>query len=130
MGSEIQRGRPLTGPQLDDFEVRLGGTDGLDLRTFGSQGETRTAAIALILARSDALHRRRQVRPVLFLDDIFSELDRERSRRLQEMTTRLHQVFIATARPDDIVDWRPEGMRAWRVNAGTFTVTEDLSTPL
>jgi DNA replication and repair protein RecF len=106
---------------LDDFEIRLGGQEGLDLRTFGSQGETRSAAIALILARSDALHRRLRVRPVLFLDDIFSELDRERSRRLQEMSASLHQVFIATARPDDIADWRPEGRKAWRVEAGRFT---------
>jgi DNA replication and repair protein RecF len=124
-GLEIQRGRPLTGPQLDDFEVRLGGADGWDLRTYGSQGETRSAAISLILARSDALFRRRQVRPVLFLDDIFSELDRERTRRLQEMTAALHQIFIATARPDDIADWRPGGMRAWRVAGGAFTATED-----
>ncbi|MEZ4461775.1 MAG: DNA replication and repair protein RecF [bacterium] len=121
VGSEIQRGRPLTGPQLDDFEVRLGGPDGLDLRTYGSQGETRSAAIALILARSDALDRRRGVRPVLFLDDIFSELDRDRTRRLQEMASRLHQVFIATARPGDIADWRPAGLTAWRVEAGRFT---------
>lgn len=121
VGSEIQRGRPLTGPQLDDFEVRLGGPDGLDLRTFGSRGETRSAAIALILARSDALDRRRGVRPVLFLDDIFSELDRERTRRLQEMASRLHQVFIATARPGDIADWRPGGLKAWRVEAGRIT---------
>ncbi len=123
VGLEIQRGRPLLGPQLDDFEVRLGGPDGLDLRTFGSQGETRSAAIALILARSDALDRRRGVRPVLFLDDIFSELDRERARRLQEMAARLHQVFIATARPGDIADWRPEGLKAWRVEAGSIIET-------
>ena len=129
-GLEIQRGRPLTGPQLDDFEVRLGGVDGWDLRTYGSRGETRSAAISLILARSDALYRRRQVRPVLFLDDIFSELDRERTRRLQEMTARLHQVFIATARPDDIAGWRPGGMSAWRVDAGVFTAVEDPSATL
>jgi len=140
VGSEIQRGRPLSGPQMDDFEVRLSGStaagkdqaqpSGVDLRTYGSQGETRSAAIALILARSDVLHRRRQVRPVLFLDDIFSELDRERTHRLQNMATREHQVFVATARPDDIADWRPDGMRAWRVEDGTFTEVEDPALPL
>lgn len=140
VGSEIQRGRPLNGPQMDDFEVRLSGSptgegetsgnDGLDLRTYGSQGETRSAAIALILARSDVLHARRQVRPVLFLDDIFSELDRERTRRLQDMATRDHQVFVATARPDDIGDWRPDGLRAWCVADGAFTEVTDPSSPL
>ena len=118
MDSEIRRGRPLIGPQLDDFKVVL---EGVDLRVYGSQGETRTAAIAMILARSDVLFQKRQIRPVLFFDDIFSELDRERTRRLQEMASHLHQVFIATARRDDIADWQPEHMKTWQVNDGEFS---------
>lgn len=118
MDSEIRRGRPLLGPQLDDFKVAL---EGVDLRVFGSQGETRTAAIALILARSDVLFQKRQIRPVLFFDDIFSELDRERTRRLQEMASHLHQVFIATARRDDIDDWQPDQMKTWQVIDGHFS---------
>ncbi|MDX2474794.1 MAG: hypothetical protein QNL91_13925, partial [Candidatus Krumholzibacteria bacterium] len=116
--SEIRRGRPLTGPQLDDFKVVL---NGVDLRVYGSQGETRTAAIAMILARSDVLYQKRRIRPVLFFDDIFSELDRERTRRLQEMASHLHQVFIATARRDDIADWQPDQMKTWQVDEGGFS---------
>ncbi len=115
---EIRRGRPLVGPQLDDFEVRLAG---LDLRVFGSQGETRTAAVSIILARGEALFEKRRIRPVLFFDDIFSELDRERTRRLQEMASQLHQVFIASARLDDVEGWRPADRKAWRVREGRFT---------
>ena len=120
-GLEMQRGRPLTGPQLDDFEIVL---EGLDLRVYGSQGETRTAAISLILARSDVLYEKRQIRPVLFFDDIFSELDGQRTRRLQEMASRLHQVFIATARRDDVTGWHPDEMKTWNVSSGVFTETE------
>ena len=112
---EIRRGRPLTGPQLDDCEVRLAKRD---LRTFGSQGETRTAAVSLLLAQRDVVFEQRSVRPVLFFDDIFSELDRNRSRQLQEMTARDHQVFIATAREDDVAGWCPKGLRKWSVTAG------------
>ncbi|MFH2053466.1 MAG: DNA replication and repair protein RecF [bacterium] len=112
---EIKRGRPLAGPQFDDLEVRL---DGVDLRGFGSQGETRTAAIALILARSDVLFQKRRIRPVLFLDDIFSELDRERSHRLQDMASREHQLFIATARSDDVAGRLPGDPRTWSVESG------------
>jgi DNA replication and repair protein RecF len=122
METEIQRGRPRKGPQLDDFEVLL---DGMDLRVYGSQGETRTATIALILARSDVLFEKRHIRPILFFDDIFSELDRHRTRRLQEMSSRHHQVFVATARSDDIADWRPGEMKAWNVQEGGFTETVD-----
>jgi len=121
MDTEIRRGRPLTGPQFDDFGIAL---EGVDLRTYGSQGQTRTAAIAMILARSDVLFGQRRMRPVLFFDDIFSELDRERTRRLQEMSSREHQVFIASARSDDITGWRPEGLRAWRVADGRFSASE------
>jgi DNA replication and repair protein RecF len=119
---EMRRGRPLIGPQMDDFEVRL---EGLDLRAFGSQGETRTAAISLILARSDVLFARCRIRPVLFFDDIFSELDRERTLRLQEMASQLHQVFIATARSDDVTGWHPDQMKTWQVAAGVFTETDE-----
>jgi len=121
MDSEIRRGRPLAGPQFDDFTLAV---EGVDLRVYGSQGQTRTAAIAMILARSDVLFGQRRLRPVLFLDDIFSELDRERARRLQEMSSREHQVFIATARPDDVAGWRPAGLRAWRVERGRFAAQE------
>jgi DNA replication and repair protein RecF len=124
MDSEIRRGRPLVGPQFDDFSMAV---EGVDLRVFGSQGQTRTAAIAMILARSDVLFGQRRMRPVLFFDDIFSELDRDRARRLQEMSSREHQVFIATARPDDIAGWQPAGLRAWRVEQGRFTAVEDAS---
>jgi DNA replication and repair protein RecF len=112
---EIRRGRPLCGPHLDDFEIRLGG---LDLRVFGSEGETRTAAVSLIMAQSHLCYQMRNVRPILFFDDIFSELDRERSRRLQDKAIADHQVFIATARDDDVTGWQPAGLRIWRVEAG------------
>jgi DNA replication and repair protein RecF len=122
MDSEIRRGRPLAGPQFDDFALAV---EGVDLRVYGSQGQTRTAAIAMILARSDVLFGQRRMRPVLFFDDIFSELDRERSRRLQEMSSREHQVFIATARPDDVAGWRPAGLRAWRVERGRCAALDE-----
>jgi DNA replication and repair protein RecF len=115
---EMRRGRPLSGPQMDDFEVRL---NGLDLRVYGSQGETRTAAVSLIVAQSDVVYQTRRVRPVIFFDDIFSELDRKRSRRLREMSIRDHQVFMATARRDDVAGWRPEGLRVWDVERGKLT---------
>jgi len=121
MESEIKRGRTLGGPQFDDFEMRQ---DGLDLRVFGSQGESRAAAISLILARSDVLYLKRRIRPVIFFDDIFSELDSQRGHRLQEMASGLHQVFIATARPGDVAGWEPPEMKTWSVRDGRFDETE------
>ena len=90
------------------------------MRTFSSQGETRTAAISLILAQSDIFYQMRHVRPVLFFDDIFSELDRQRAQQLQEWSSQYHQVFVATARREDVAGWQPEGLRAWEVKQGEF----------
>jgi DNA replication and repair protein RecF len=116
--NEFRRGRPLIGPHRDDFEIRLGGRE---LKTFGSQGETRTAAVSLILAQSEVVFQRRGTRPVLFLDDIFSELDPHRTGRMRERCARDHQVFVATARPEDVGGWRPDALRCWRVDAGVLT---------
>ncbi len=112
---EARRGRPLAGPHLDDFEILLAG---VSLRKYGSQGELRSAAIALKLAQAEVIHSQKNVRPVLFFDDIFSELDPERARRLQQMCSAEHQLLIATARRDDVSGWRPEGLKVWRVRAG------------
>ena len=52
-----------------------------DLRSFGSQGEQRTAVLALLLAEAAVLAERRGAPPLLLLDDVFSELDAGRRRR-------------------------------------------------
>jgi DNA replication and repair protein RecF len=114
---EIRRGRPISGPQMDDFVIRLSGHD---LRAFGSQGETRTAAISLIMAQSDVVQQMRSTRPILFFDDIFSELDRSRSQQLQELSVQHHQLFIATARSEDVAGWQPSDLRVWEVAQGRF----------
>jgi len=116
---EIKRGRSLAGPHTDDVKIQQ---DGVSLRTFGSQGETRSAAIALKLAQGELVHQKRRIRPILFFDDIFSELDKERSRRLQDMTARDHQIFIATARPEDVEGWHPGRASRWSVHAGRIEI--------
>ena len=120
MENEIQRGRCLAGPQMDDVDIAL---DGVNLRTFGSRGETRTAAVALKLAQAEMVYRNRNIRPVLFFDDIFSELDKDRSRELQQRTATNHQVFIATARTEDVAGWEPPGRCTWLVEQGSLTAT-------
>ncbi len=71
---ERRRGFTLVGPHRDDLEVRLGGRL---LRTFGSQGQHRTAAIALKLGEAAILDSDDQG-VVVLLDDVLSELDERR----------------------------------------------------
>ena len=68
----LVHGQCLTGPHKDDFDVKL---SGLCVKTYGSQGQTRTAAISLKLAQRELMKRESGEEPVLLLDDVLSELD-------------------------------------------------------
>lgn len=70
--AEIESAQCLTGPHKDDFSVSL---SGIDLKAYGSQGQTRTAAISLKLAQRELMKRESGEEPVLLLDDVLSELD-------------------------------------------------------
>lgn len=70
--AELDSCQCLTGPHKDDFDVSL---SGLSIKAFGSQGQTRTAAISLKLAQRELMGRESGEIPVLLLDDVLSELD-------------------------------------------------------
>jgi DNA replication and repair protein RecF len=72
---ELERGVTGIGPHLDDVAVLAGERD---LRQFGSQGEQRLAVLALLLAEAELIADRRSETPLLLLDDVLSELDRDR----------------------------------------------------
>ncbi len=93
------------GPHRDDLVLELGGRP---LRSVGSTGQQRTAAVTLKLLELDTLAAARGTQPALLLDDVFAELDETRqqrfARRLAEGPRR--QVFITAPRPDEL----PEGL--------------------
>ncbi len=88
---EIARGVSLVGPHRDDFGVL---SDGMDLRVYGSQGEQRTAAIALRLGTLAVVQERLEEPALVLLDDVFSELDERRRYGLLEATRDLPQVIV------------------------------------
>ena len=94
---DVERGTTGLGPHLRDAPITAGGRD---LRAFGSQGEQRTAVLALVLAEAELLADRRGEAPLLLLDDVFSELD---STRAEALVGRLPQggqtVVTATELP-------------------------------
>ncbi len=67
------------------MEIRA---DTRDLRSFGSQGEQRTAVLALVLAEAEVLEERRGSPPLLLLDDVFSELDGNGAQRSEPLAAR------------------------------------------
>ncbi|HEX2507111.1 MAG TPA: DNA replication and repair protein RecF [Miltoncostaeaceae bacterium] len=92
---DVQAGQTLSGPHRDDLVIGAGPAD---LRRSGSQGEQRTAALALLLAARDHL-RERAARPILLLDDVLSELDPGRRRLLLEAVRDGGQTLVTTADP-------------------------------
>ena len=95
-GAELESAQCLTGPHKDDFDASL---DGLSLKSYGSQGQTRTAAISLKLAQRELARRDTGEEPVLLLDDVLSELDPGRQDFVLNQI-RSGQVFITCCEKD------------------------------
>jgi len=93
--AELETGQCLTGPHKDDFTVTL---SGIDLKAYGSQGQTRTAAISLKLAQRELMKRESGEEPVLLLDDVLSELDPGRQDFVLNQIAS-GQVFITCCEP-------------------------------
>jgi len=93
--AELDSCQCLTGPHKDDFDVSL---SGMNLKAFGSQGQTRTAAISLKLAQRDLMAKEAGEIPVLLLDDVLSELDPGRQDFVLNRITE-GQVFITCCEP-------------------------------
>jgi DNA replication and repair protein RecF len=119
---DARRGVTTTGPQRDDLVIRAAVDDGAeerDLRTYGSGGQQRTAALALRLTEADTLRAARGREPVYLLDDVFAELDRERAGRLLRLLDegRTGQVLLTAPKPAD-VPLRGGGLGRWRIRDG------------
>ena len=93
--AELDSAQCLTGPHKDDFTVSL---SGIDLKAYGSQGQTRTAAISLKLAQRKIMGSQHGEMPVLLLDDVLSELDPSRQDFVLNQI-REGQVFITCCEP-------------------------------
>ncbi|MGH2772279.1 MAG: DNA replication/repair protein RecF [Actinomycetota bacterium] len=92
-GADIDRALTTMGPHRDDLYLAVGD---LDARQFASQGEQRTLSIALRLTEKDLVTAARNEKPVLLLDDVFSELDQSRKGHVAELVKDAGQT-IATS---------------------------------
>ena len=96
--AELESRQCLTGPHKDDLMVAL---DGLEAKTYASQGQTRTAALSLKLGCREMFFRDTGEWPVLLLDDVLSELDRRRQEFVLHRITG-GQVFITCCQDDGL----------------------------
>src|SRR5918999_19485 len=115
---DIQRGLTHAGPHRDDLELTL---EGRDLRTFGSAGQQRTAAIALRLLEASTLRLASGAEPIVLLDDPFAELDHRRTARILTLLQAegRGQTVLAVPRASDIPADLTR-LERWRVTAGVI----------
>lgn len=81
------------GPHRDDIKFSLNGED---VKIYGSQGQQRTVALSIKLAETETFYRRFGEYPILILDDVLSELDKSRQRKLISAVENLQTIFTAT----------------------------------
>jgi len=91
---DLERGFTGHGPHRDDLATSR---EGHELRAYGSQGQQRLGLLALLLAERDALAVYRQTPPLLLLDDVMSELDRQRRRALVDLLRATPGQSVITA---------------------------------
>ena len=81
------------GPHRDDISISINGLDG---RKFASQGQQRSVALAMKLAEAEMYKKEKGEYPVLLLDDVLSELDAGRQKKLVELTAGMQTILTCT----------------------------------
>lgn len=105
-----------TGPHRDDLCIAVGD---MDLRTYGSQGQQRTAALSMKMAEIAEMEHFRKEMPVLLLDDVLSELDSNRQNALLSVISSTQTVITCTGL-DEFVQNKFRADRIFHVVNGTI----------
>jgi len=99
--TEIAAKTTLVGPHRDDFEILF---NGKNIAYFGSRGQQRTVLLALKLAEMDFIEEKIGEKPILLLDDIFSELDNKHKGTVMEVIQKQQTIITSTDKPDFNID--------------------------
>lgn len=113
---DIGRAVTTVGPHRDDVRFFI---NGVDATIYGSRGQQRTVALGLKLAERQVMEAYTGEAPVLLLDDVVSELDRDRSRYLLRSIARAQQVLLTTTDLGFLDDTFLVDACLWRVERGT-----------
>lgn len=115
---EINRGTTTIGPHRDEF--RISG-NGIDLGTYGSRGQARTAVLSLKLAEVSWMRHRTGQWPVLLLDEVLAELDPNRRFDFLEKITGSDQTLLTTTDLDLFSKQFLKTATHWNIKAGRLT---------
>lgn len=119
-GDEFRRGVSLVGPHRDDLALTL---NGKNLQRYASQGQHKTMLIALKMAEFALMREQRNEVPIFILDDVFSELDEQRSRNLIGVIRDCGQTISTTTEES-----RFHGAIGWNSQNKKFSVSNGVCT--
>jgi len=97
---DIKRGYTGIGPHVDDLTFRM---NSMSLKNYASQGQQRTAVLATKLAEVNFLKEQTDEYPILLLDDVLSELDASRRKKLLEFVVNKNVTAFLTATDDSYI---------------------------
>lgn len=119
-GEEIARGVTTIGPHRDELRFL---ESGIDLGTYGSRGEVRTAMLALKLAEAIWMKARTGQAPVLLLDEVLAELDTNRRSDLLSRLTMSEQALLTTTDLNLFTAEFVQQATLWKVEAGRLDLS-------
>ncbi len=90
---DIKKGYSQVGVHLDDIYFEI---NGKEVKKFGSQGQVRIASISVFFALIEYIETKTDIRPIVLLDDAFSELDATRQNKIIEYTRQYQTIITAT----------------------------------
>lgn len=115
---DIMRGSTKIGPQHDDLEFYI---NDLDAKMYASQGQQRSIVLSLKLAEINYLKEKTGTYPVLLLDDVLSELDKNRQLKLLDAINENVQTFITTPSISDIKEDLLRKSKVFKIENGNIS---------
>ena len=96
---DFQLGYTTVGIHRDELDIYL---NGVEVKNYGSQGQQRTVALSMKLAELEIIKNRIGEYPILLLDDVFSELDLDRRKKLLKFTSKTQTIITCTEFTDKV----------------------------
>lgn len=115
---DIMRGSTKIGPHQDDLEFYI---NDLDAKMYASQGQQRSIVLSLKLAEINYLKTKTGTYPVLLLDDVLSELDKNRQLKLLDAINENVQTFITTPSISDIKEDLLKKAKVFKIENGNIS---------
>ena len=115
---DIMRGSTKIGPHQDDLEFYI---NDLDAKMYASQGQQRSIVLSLKLAEINYLKSKTGTYPVLLLDDVLSELDKNRQLKLLDAINENVQTFITTPSISDIKEDLLKKAKVFKIENGNIS---------